>query len=78
MHDDEPMQLGRARLTHEERQKRQLEGRCFYCGSTSHLVSSCPTKKTPAVSSNQVSKTEFCTLTHVTLNTLHNLEASGA
>lgn len=40
----EPMQLGRARLTPEERRKRQLEGRCFYCGEVGHLVISCPAK----------------------------------
>ncbi|KAK0143959.1 Retrotransposon-derived protein PEG10 [Merluccius polli] len=40
----EPMQLGRARLTPEERRKRQLEGRCFYCGEIGHLVISCPAK----------------------------------
>ena len=39
---EEPMQLGRTRLTQEERQRRRQEGRCFYCGETGHLVSSCP------------------------------------
>ena len=75
------MQLGRARLTPEECQKQQREGRCFYCGDPGHLVSSCPAKKTPAVSSNQVSKTNFHTLTQVTLNSLHVMEVmidSGA
>ena len=67
------MQLGRARLTPEERQKQQREGRCFYCGDPGHLVSSCPAKKTPAVSSNQVSKANFRTLTQVSLNSLHLL-----
>ena len=75
------MQLGRARLTQEERQKRRQEGRCFYCGGTGHLVSSCPAKKTPRVSANQVSKTTFRVLTKVKLNSWHDMEVlidSGA
>ena len=78
---EEPMQLGRARLTLEERQKRQQEGRCFYCGNPGHLISSCPAKKKPSVSSNQVSKTKFRTLTPVILNSLHEMKVmidSGA
>lgn len=42
--EGEPMQLGRARLTEEERRRRQLEGRCFYCGEMGHLVITYPTK----------------------------------
>ncbi|XP_077357364.1 uncharacterized protein LOC144004213 [Festucalex cinctus] len=41
---DEPMQLGRARLSPEERQRRRREGRCYYCGGLGHLVESCSTK----------------------------------
>ncbi|KAK0139622.1 Retrotransposon-derived protein PEG10 [Merluccius polli] len=44
-----PMQLGRARLTQEERRKRLLEGRCFYCGETGHLVLICPAKQATAL-----------------------------
>ena len=68
------MQLGRARLTQEERQKRRQEGRCFHCGGTGHLVSSCPAKKTPGVSANQVSKTTFRVLTKVKINSGHDMD----
>ena len=44
------MQLGRARLTPEERRKRQMEGRCFYCGECGHHVASCLAKGFQAVS----------------------------
>lgn len=46
----EPMQLGWARLTHKERQRRQAQGCCFYCGEKSHLVTSCPLRRPKAVS----------------------------
>ncbi|KAM8752120.1 uncharacterized protein AB9X84_013428 isoform 2-T2 [Acanthopagrus schlegelii] len=45
----EPMQLGRAQLTQEERLKRQLEGWCFYCGETGHLVVTRPATRSMAV-----------------------------
>ncbi|KAL7841399.1 hypothetical protein SRHO_G00250900 [Serrasalmus rhombeus] len=38
----EPMQLGRTRLTPEEKQRRRREGLCLYCGQAGHLCSSCP------------------------------------
>lgn len=41
---DEPMQLGAARLSQTERQRRQREGRCLYCGRGGHLVATCPEK----------------------------------
>ena len=62
------MQLGRARLSPDERLKRRQEGRCFYCGETGHLVSSCPAKKAPVVSSNQIAKSAVRVLTQVKLN----------
>jgi len=43
---EEPMQMGRARLSPEERQRRIREGRCFYCGESVHLVAACPAKST--------------------------------
>ena len=48
--EEEPMQLGRAWLTPEERRRRQQEGRCFYCRETNHLVAACPTKRPKVVS----------------------------
>uniref|UniRef100_A0A3B3H296 Gypsy retrotransposon integrase-like protein 1 n=1 Tax=Oryzias latipes TaxID=8090 RepID=A0A3B3H296_ORYLA len=47
---EEPMQVGRTRLSAEERQRRLQEGRCFYCGEIGHPVFSCPVKKTATVS----------------------------
>ena len=79
--EEEAMQLGRARLTPEERQRWQQEGRCFYCGGVGHLVSSCPVKKSQAVSQIQASKPVSRTLTKVKLNSAYDLEAlidSGA
>lgn len=40
----EPMQLGRTRLSAAERQRRQRENCCMYCGEGGHYVSSCPVK----------------------------------
>lgn len=40
----EPMQLGRYRLSAEEKQKRLSKGLCLYCGRPGHFASSCPTK----------------------------------
>ncbi len=42
--EEEPMQLGRTRLTPEERQRCFKEGRCLYCGKIGHLLASCPAK----------------------------------
>lgn len=41
---DEPMQLGRMRLTLEERQRRLREGLCIYCGQAGHILLNCPTR----------------------------------
>ena len=75
------MQLGWARLSQDERQKRRQEGRCFYCGETGHLVSSCPVKKTPRVSSNQIAKSAVRMLTRVQLDSKWDMDVlvdSGA
>lgn len=42
--DPEPMQLGRARLTAEERSRRRQDGSCLYCGRPGHYIASCPTR----------------------------------
>ncbi|CAJ1060073.1 hypothetical protein F2P81_006018 [Xyrichtys novacula] len=77
------MQLGRARLTQEERRKRLLEGRCFYCSEAGHLVVTCPAKQASAVSQFEASKPVSRTLTkvqliHHTVNNLEELIDSGA
>lgn len=41
---EEPMQLGRLRLTNSERQRRLTNGLCLYCGKAGHLAASCPVK----------------------------------
>uniref|UniRef100_A0A8C6LK27 CCHC-type domain-containing protein n=1 Tax=Nothobranchius furzeri TaxID=105023 RepID=A0A8C6LK27_NOTFU len=38
----EPMQIGRAKLTQEERNKRMSSGVCLYCGMSGHFVANCP------------------------------------
>ncbi len=40
--EDEPMQLGGTRLSPKERERRRREGRCFYCGGSDHMRTSCP------------------------------------
>lgn len=39
---DEPMQLGRTRLTPAERQRRMRDKLCLYCGQGGHFLSYCP------------------------------------
>ena len=39
---EEPMQLGRARLSQQELERRWREGRCLYCGAADHLPIQCP------------------------------------
>lgn len=41
---DEPMQLGRARLTPTERQRRMKERLCLYCGQGGHYLATCTEK----------------------------------
>lgn len=40
----EPMQLGRAHLSPEERLRRQRGGLCLYCGGSGHFLAQCPVK----------------------------------
>ena len=80
---EEPMQLGRARLSREERQRRLQEGRCFYCGEPGHLVATCTAKRTIVVSDFKFSGTTSRTLTtvqvvHHTTTELKALIDSGA
>lgn len=39
---EEPMQLGRARLTTAEKERRRIQGLCLYCGVKGHLRDTCP------------------------------------
>lgn len=41
---EEPMQLGRARLTPSERLRRIRAGECIYCGKLGHFLSTCPSR----------------------------------
>ncbi|KAJ7985058.1 hypothetical protein DPEC_G00361200 [Dallia pectoralis] len=40
----EPMQIGRAQLTTEERQRRMISRSCLYCGERGHYIAGCPLK----------------------------------
>ncbi|KAG1927325.1 retrotransposable element [Pimephales promelas] len=40
--DPEPMQVGRARLSREERERRRSQGLCLYCGGAGHYAYNCP------------------------------------
>ncbi|XDV17972.1 hypothetical protein PO909_023760 [Leuciscus waleckii] len=42
--DPEPMQVGRARLSREEKERRRAQGLCLYCGAGGHFASKCPVK----------------------------------
>ena len=42
--EPEPMQLGRTRLSPEERERRMLTTACLYCSQSGHFVSVCPTR----------------------------------
>ncbi|KAG1956955.1 retrotransposable element [Pimephales promelas] len=42
VNDHEPMQVGRARLSREERERRRSQGLCLYCGGTGHYAYNCP------------------------------------
>ncbi len=40
----EPMQMGRPRLSLEEKRRRRNEGLCLYCGAAGHIAAQCPVK----------------------------------
>lgn len=42
--EEEPMQLGRSRLTPEEREQRMRDRLCLYCGKPGHHIRACPTR----------------------------------
>ncbi|MGL5566229.1 MAG: DUF4939 domain-containing protein [Plesiomonas sp.] len=44
VYDPEPMQVGRARLSREERERRRSQGLCLYCGASGHIIRNCPVK----------------------------------
>ena len=81
--EEEPMQLRRARLTQKERRSELLEGRCFYCGESGHLVAACSVKRSMVVSQFTASGSALRTLTkvkvmHHTTTELKALIDSGA
>lgn len=41
---EEPMQLGGARLSPNERRRRFTSASCLYCGQSGHFIASCPTR----------------------------------
>ncbi|KAL0152183.1 hypothetical protein M9458_051906 [Cirrhinus mrigala] len=40
--DHEPMQVGRTRLSWEEKERRRALGLCLYCGAAGHIAAQCP------------------------------------
>ncbi len=44
VYDHEPMQVGRARLSREEKERRRSQGLCMYCGGGGHFAYNCPLK----------------------------------
>ncbi len=44
VYDHEPMQVGRARLSREEKERRRSQGLCMYCGGEGHFAYVCPLK----------------------------------
>ena len=41
---EEAMQLGHARLSPEERQRRMSANQCMYCGNAGHFIANCPVR----------------------------------
>ncbi len=42
--EPEPMQMGRSRLSLEEKRRQRNEGLCLYCGAAGHVAAQCPVK----------------------------------
>ncbi len=42
--DPEPMQVGRAHISREEKERRRNQGLCLYCGTAGHIAAQCPVK----------------------------------
>ncbi|KAI2665739.1 Transposon Tf2-8 polyprotein [Labeo rohita] len=42
--EPEAMQMGRSRLSLEEKRRRRNEGLCLYCGAVGHIAAQCPVK----------------------------------
>ncbi|XP_073669521.1 uncharacterized protein [Paramisgurnus dabryanus] len=78
----EPMQVGRARLTLEEREHRFHERLCLYCGEAGHILAVCPTRPSQTrlgrVSASIPSTTFDCMKVPVTLIWQHSTIPSKA
>uniref|UniRef100_A0A673AT68 Gypsy retrotransposon integrase-like protein 1 n=1 Tax=Sphaeramia orbicularis TaxID=375764 RepID=A0A673AT68_9TELE len=56
----EPMQVGRTRLSAEERNRRLVAGLCLYCGQEGHRVSNCPVKPRMTAGEDSLLSRTFC------------------
>ncbi|KAL2088222.1 hypothetical protein ACEWY4_017050 [Coilia grayii] len=61
--ESEPMQVGSAHLTPQERRRRVEQGLCLYCGDHSHQVELCPKRPQPRVRRPQPANPHKGTLT---------------
>ncbi|XP_056911237.1 uncharacterized protein LOC130538040 [Takifugu flavidus] len=42
--EEEPMQIGRSRLSRQEREQRLRDQLCLYCGNNGHFIKACPVR----------------------------------
>ncbi|KAL0170965.1 hypothetical protein M9458_035561, partial [Cirrhinus mrigala] len=69
-HDEhEPMQVGRARLSREEKERRRSRGLCLYCGAPGHYAFNCPVPLSPLTDPIAVNALNGQTLPKITFVT---------